>query len=213
MTSQSAPVMRVGILGGTFDPPHYGHLILAELAADSLALDRVLFVPAADPPHKGGLRASAQHRVALVERAIAGNPRFALSRVDLDRPGPHYSVEMVQLVQAEFPGAALIFLIGGDSLRDLPTWSRPEELIKRVRLGVMRRPGSAPDLTQLEREIPGLGERIDWIDAPQIEISASALARRVAAGLSIRYQTPDAVRAYIDDHQLYRSDVQTVTQP
>lgn len=213
MTSQSAPVMRVGILGGTFDPPHYGHLILAELAADSLALDRVLFVPAADPPHKGGLRASAQHRVALVERAIAGNPRFALSRVDLDRPGPHYSVEMVQLVQAEFPGAALIFLIGGDSLRDLPTWSRPDELIKRVRLGVMRRPGSAPDLTQLEREIPGLGERIDWIDAPQIEISASALARRVAAGLSIRYQTPDAVRAYIDDHQLYRSDVQTVTQP
>lgn len=213
MTSQSAPVMRVGILGGTFDPPHYGHLILAELAADSLALDRVLFAPAADPPHKGGLRASAQHRVALVERAIAGNPRFALSRVDLDRPGPHYSVEMVQLVQAEFPGAALIFLIGGDSLRDLPTWSRPDELIKRVRLGVMRRPGSAPDLTQLEREIPGLGERIDWIDAPQIEISASALARRVAAGLSIRYQTPDAVRAYIEDHQLYRSDVQTVTQP
>ena len=213
MTSQSVPVMRVGILGGTFDPPHYGHLILAELAADNLALDRVLFVPAADPPHKGGLRASAQHRVALVERAIAGNPRFALSRVDLDRPGPHYSVEMVQLVQAEFPGAALIFLIGGDSLRDLPTWSRPDELIKRVRLGVMRRPGSAPDLTQLEREIPGLGQRIDWIDAPQIEISASALARRVAAGLSIRYQTPDAVRAYIEDHQLYRSDVQTVTQP
>mgnify|MGYP001474797824 CR=1 FL=1 len=213
MTSQSVPVMRVGILGGTFDPPHYGHLILAELAADNLALDHVLFVPAADPPHKGGLRASAQHRVALVERAIAGNPRFALSRVDLDRPGPHYSVEMVQLVQAEFPGAALIFLIGGDSLRDLPTWSRPDELIKRVRLGVMRRPGSAPDLTQLEREIPGLGQRIDWIDAPQIEISASALARRVAAGLSIRYQTPDAVRAYIEDHQLYRSDVQTVTQP
>jgi nicotinate-nucleotide adenylyltransferase len=213
MGSESAPVKRIGILGGTFDPPHYGHLILAELAADSLNLDRVLFVPAADPPHKGALRSSAEHRVALVERAIAGNPRFALSRVDLDRPGPHYSVEMVRLLQAEYPDATLIFLIGGDSLRDLPGWSRPDELIRLVRLGVMRRPGSAPDLTQLEREIPGIRERVDWIDAPQIEISASALAQRVRAGLSIRYQTPDAVRAYIEEHRLYHTNVKTVTEP
>lgn len=213
MGSLSAPVMRIGILGGTFDPPHYGHLILAELAADGLALDLVLFVPAADPPHKGALRASAEHRVALVERAIAGNPRFALSRVDLDRPGPHYSVEMVQLLQAQYPGATLIFLIGGDSLRDLPTWSRPGKLIELARLGVMRRPGSAPDLAPLEREIPGIRARVDWIDAPQIEISASDLARRVDAGLSIRYQTPDAVRAYIEEHRLYHSDVPTVTEP
>lgn len=207
------PVRRIGILGGTFDPPHVGHLILAELAADSLSLDRVLFVPAADPPHKGALRASAEHRVAMVERAIGGNPRFALSRVDLDRPGPHYSVEMVQLLQAQFPDTPLIFLIGSDSLRDLPKWSRPGELIERVRLGVMPRPGSVPDLVRLESEIPGIRERVDWIDAPQIEISASALAQRVDAGLSIRYQTPDAVRAYIEEHQLYRSDVKTVNQP
>ncbi len=213
MGSESAPVTRIGILGGTFDPPHYGHLILAELAVGSLNLDRVLFVPAADPPHKGALRSSAEHRAALVERAIAGNPRFALSRVDLDRPGPHYSVEMVRLLQAEHPAATFIFLIGGDSLRDLPTWSRPGELIRLARLGVMRRPGSAPDLAQLEREIPGIRARVDWIDAPQIEISASALAQRVRAGLSIRYQTPDAVRAYIDAHRLYRSSIQTVTEP
>lgn len=210
MGSESAPVKRIGILGGTFDPPHYGHLILAELAADSLALDRVLFVPAADPPHKGALRSSAEHRVAMVERAIAGNPRFALSRVDLDRPGPHYSVEMVRLLQGERPEAPLAFLIGGDSLRDLPQWSRPDELIRLVRLGVMRRPGSAPDLTQLERELPGIRERVDWIDAPQIEISASALAQRVRAGLSIRYQTPDAVRAYIEEHRLYYTSIKTV---
>lgn len=210
MGSESAPVKRIGILGGTFDPPHYGHLILAELAADSLALDRVLFVPAADPPHKGALRSSAEHRVAMVERAIAGNPRFALSRVDLDRPGPQYSVEMVRLLQGERPEATLAFLIGGDSLRDLPQWSRPDELIRLVRLGVMRRPGSAPDLTQLERELPGIRERVDWIDAPQIEISASALAQRVRAGLSIRYQTPDAVRAYIEEHRLYYTSIKTV---
>jgi len=186
---------RIGILGGTFDPPHYGHLILAELAAEGLALDCVLFVPAADPPHKGALRASAEHRTAMVERAIAGNPRFALSRVDLDRPGPHYSVDMLRLLKAEHPQAEFVFLLGGDSLRDLPTWSRPTELIA---------------LARLERDIPGIRARIDWIDAPRIEISASALARRVSAGLSIRYQTPDAVRAYIEEHHLYRNHTETV---
>lgn len=204
---------RLGILGGTFDPPHYGHLILAELAADSLALDRVLFAPAADPPHKGAPRASAEQRTALVERAIAGNPRFALSRVDLDRPGPHYTVDMLRLLRQEFPGAELVFLIGGDSLRDLPMWSRPGELIQLARLGVMRRPGSALNLARLERDIPGIRARVDWIDAPQIDISATGIAHRVSAGLSIRYQTPDAVRAYIEAHNLYRNDPKTVTSP
>ncbi len=204
---------RLGILGGTFDPPHYGHLILAEMAADGLSLDCVLFVPAADPPHKGALRASAEHRAALVERAIAGNPRFALSRVDLDRPGPHYTADMLRLLRQEFPAAELVFLIGSDSLRDLPKWSRPGELIRLARLGVMHRPGSAPDLAQLEQGIPGIRERVDWIDAPQIDISATNLARRVSAGLSIRYQTPDAVRAYIEAHNLYRNDPETVISP
>ena len=119
---------------------------------------------------------------------------------------------MVQLLQAEYPGATLVFLMGGDSLRDLPKWSRPDELIGLVRLGVLRRPGSTPDLAALERAIPGIRARVDWIDAPQIEISASVLAQRAGAGLSIRYQTPDAVCAYIEDHQLYRRDVETVTQ-
>lgn len=202
---------RLGILGGTFDPPHYGHLILAEMAADSLSLDCVLFVPAADPPHKDAVRASAEHRTALVERAIAGNPRFALSRVDLDRPGPHYTADMLRLLHQEFVKAELVFLIGSDSLRDLPKWSRPGELIRLARLGVMRRPGPALDLAQLERDIPGISARLDWIDAPQIDLSATALARRIRAGLSIRYQTPDAVRAYIEAHTLYRNDPERVT--
>jgi nicotinate-nucleotide adenylyltransferase len=198
-------LIRLGIFGGTFDPPHLGHLILAETAADSLQLSQVLFVPAADPPHKTKLRTSAEHRLAMVERAIAGNPQFGISRVDLDRPGPHYTVEMLRLLHQDYPGAELFFLIGGDSLRDLPTWSRPAELIREATLGVMRRPDATLDLEELEQKIPGIRRCLTWIEAPQIEISASDLAARLAAGQSIRYQVPDAVCAYIEEKQLYRT--------
>ncbi len=198
---------RIGLFGGTFDPPHVGHLILAETAADSLALDCVLFVPAADPPHKAAsdVRASADHRAAMVEQAIADNPRFVLSRADLDRPGPHYTVDMLRVVKADYPHAELFFLIGGDSLRDLPTWSRPAELITLAKLGVMRRSGYTPNLDDLERHIPGIRAHICWIDAPLIELSASHIAARIAAGQSVRYQLPDAVCAYVEEHHLYRS--------
>ncbi len=200
---------RIGVYGGTFDPPHLGHLILAETAADSLALARVLFVPAADPPHKAAatIRATAAHRLAMVELAIAGNPRFALSRVDVDRPGPHYSVDMLRLLRAQFPAAELVFLIGVDSLRDLPTWSRPRELLRLATLGVMRRPFVEVDLAALEAQLPGVSERIAWIDAPLIDIAARDLARRIANGYSIRYQVTENVRAYIARHQLYRSEL------
>lgn len=196
----------LGIYGGTFDPPHLGHLILAETAADSLNLSTVLFVPAADPPHKAAqtVRTSAVHRLAMVQQAVAGNPRFAISRVDMDRPGPHYTVDMLRLLRAEYPDVGFVFLIGSDSLRDLPTWSRPAELIQLATLGVMRRPGPEPDLAALERQIPGLRQRIEWIDAPQIEISARKLAGRIAAGLSVRYQITDPVRLYIEQHGLYK---------
>jgi nicotinate-nucleotide adenylyltransferase len=199
---------RFGIYGGTFDPPHLGHLILAETAASSLNLETVLFVPAADPPHKlsSAIRIPAHHRLAMVERAIAGNPRFGLSRVDMDRPGPHYSVDMLRLLHQQFPEADFFFLIGSDSLRDLPTWSRPAELIELATLGVMRRPGAAPDLEDLEGKIPGLRQRLVWIDAPLVEISATVIARRIASGQSVRYQVPDAVRLYIEQNGLYRNN-------
>jgi len=201
MTSQ-----RIGVYGGTFDPPHLGHLILAELAADGLALATVLFVPAAEPPHKlaSAVREPARHRLEMTARAIAGNPRFALSRVDVDRPGPHYTVDMLRLLHAEYPRAELFFLIGADSLRDLPTWSRPAELIGLAALGVMRRPGVEVDLSELERQLPGIRQRVEWINAPLIDISARALAAQIAAGQSVRYQIPDAVREYIEEHELYR---------
>lgn len=198
--------LRLGVYGGTFDPPHLGHLILAETAADSLTLDRVLFVPAGQPPHKNAadVRAEAWHRLAMVERAIAGNPRFATSRVDIDRPGPHYTVDMLRLLHRDHPDADLIFLIGADSLRDLPAWSRPAELIELAQLGVMRRPGAEPDLSELERTLPGLSARVQWVDAPLIDISATEIAHRIAAGRSVRYRLPDAVCSYIAEHGLYR---------
>jgi nicotinate-nucleotide adenylyltransferase len=203
--SNSAPV-RLGIYGGTFDPPHLGHLILAETAADSLNLSRVVFVPAGTPPHKmpGEVRVSAEHRVAMVERAIAGNPRFALSRVDVQRPGPHYSVDMLRLLRREYPAAEFVFLIGADSLRDLPEWSRPQELIGLAALGVMRRPDTEPDLDALEQDIPGLCARISWITAPHIEIASHLLAEQIAAERSVRYQVPDSVLEYIQQQGLYR---------
>jgi nicotinate-nucleotide adenylyltransferase len=199
---------RLGIYGGTFDPPHLGHLILAETAADTLRLDRVLFVPAGSPPHKAAssVRSSAEHRLAMVRLAIKDNPRFALSRVDLDRPGPHYTVDMLRLLGAAHPDAQLFFLIGADSLVDLPIWSRPRELVEIACLGVMRRPGVKPDLQALENELPGLRRRVVWIDAPAIDIAASDLARRIAAGRSVRYQIPDDVCLYIEEHGLYRNE-------
>jgi len=199
---------RLGIFGGTFDPPHLGHLILAETAADTLRLDRVLFVPAADPPHKAAtsIRTTADHRLAMVQLAIKDNPRFAISRVDLDRPGPHYSADMLRLLSAEHPNTALFFLIGADSLADLPTWSRPREVFELACLGVMRRPGVEPDVFALEDQLPGLRRRMVWIDAPYIDISASDLARRIATGRSVRYQIPDSVCQYIEQHALYRNE-------
>lgn len=201
-------IQRLGIYGGTFDPPHLGHLILAETAVDTLHLDRVLFVPAGEPPHKAGasIRTSVDHRLAMVRLAVEDNPRFAISRVDIDRPGPHFTVDMLRLLRGEYPQAELVLLIGADSLADLPTWSRPHELFELACLGVMRRPGVDPDLDVLERQLPGLRRRIEWIDAPLIDISASDLARRIAAGHSVRYQVPDAVYRYIEDHGLYRDD-------
>lgn len=207
MSTNSRPP-RLGVYGGTFDPPHLGHLILAETAADSLGLDRVLFAPAAHPPHKdpASVRAAAEHRVAMVTHAIADNARFALSQIDIDRPGPHYTVDMLRLLRDQVGDATLIFLIGSDSLHDLPTWSRPDELLTLAVLGVMRRPGSMPDLAALEQHFPTIRARIEWVDAPLIDISATSLASRIAAGRSVRYQIPDSVCAYISEHGLYRNE-------
>jgi nicotinate-nucleotide adenylyltransferase len=198
--------MRLGILGGTFDPPHIGHLVLAEMACEALAAAQILFVPAADPPHKDETRLGIEHRLAMLERAVAGNTHFAISRVDIDRPGPHYSVDMVRLIQTQYPAAELYFLIGADSLRDLPTWHRPQELIQLCKLAVMRRPGVEISPQMHEHAIPGLAERVLKIDAPMIDISSTEISARLRAGKSVRYLVPQPALDYIVANGLYRNE-------
>lgn len=196
--------MAIGIFGGTFDPPHMGHLILAETCADALTLARVLWVPAADPPHKQGAPISAaRHRVAMVAIAIADNPRFALSRIDVDRRGPHYSADMVRLIAEQYPGEQLYFLIGGDSLHDLPTWHEPARLLAGCKLAVMRRPSDHVDLNSLYAQLPGLERALCFVDTPLLDLSATEVRQRVRAGLSIRYRVPEGVSEYITRERLY----------
>ena len=196
---------RIGILGGTFDPPHIGHLILAQHALDALDFSKLLFVPAADPPHKQQeTKSPVEHRLAMLDCAIMNNPQFAMSRVDVDRPGPHYSVDMVRLLQADYPQAELYFIMGGDSLRDLPKWHQPQEFIRLCKIAVMRRPQTTISADMHRETLPELAQRLTIVDAPLIDVSSSAIVARCAAGYSIRYLVPDIVLAYIKDHQLYR---------
>jgi nicotinate-nucleotide adenylyltransferase len=199
-----AETVRLGVLGGTFDPPHYGHLVLAENSRVQLGLERVFFVLAGQPPHK--LRcpvASSRHRLAMVEAAVAGNPSFAVSRIDLGRPGPHYTVDMLALLGQEYPAAELFFLMGGDSLAHFITWRDPAGIARRARLAVMQRPGHAPDVETLEGVVPGIAERLAWLDVPRLDIASSDLRRRVREGLPLRYLVPPAVETYICEQRLY----------
>lgn len=198
---------QLGILGGTFDPPHYGHLALAENARVQLSLERVLFVPAGQQPLKRAHSTSpVHHRVAMVEAAIAGNADFGLSRVDVDRPGPHYTDDMLALLQEAHPEAELFFLIGSDSLAQLPEWRDPAGIVRQARLAVMPRPGWEVDMVAIERAVPGIQQRLTWLDAPHLDIAASDLRRRMRAGLPLRYLVPPGVEAYIHEFELYTGD-------
>ncbi len=204
-TEQAAgSIRRLGVIGGTFDPPHYAHLVLAETARVQLGLECVLFVPAGQPPHKAGRPlAAAEDRAALVQAAIADNPAFRLSRVDLERPGPHFTVETLALLQAQHPGASLFLLIGGDSLAEMHHWRDPSGIVRQATLAVMPRPGYRIEMEALERLAPGIGARIIWLDAPALDISSTDLRRRLHQGLPVRYLVPPAVEAYLRQHALH----------
>jgi nicotinate-nucleotide adenylyltransferase len=197
---------RIGIFGGTFDPPHFGHLILAAEARDQLRLDRVLWVVTPDPPHKTDRKITPLPvRLGLVEAAICQDAAFELSRVEIDRPGPHYSVDTVSILARQNPDAGLYYLMGGDSLHDLPTWMRPRAFIAALAgLGVMRRPQDSVDLPALERVLPGLTARLRFVDTPLIEISSSSIRERVAQGRHYRYFVPGPVAELVETHRLYR---------
>lgn len=202
--------LRVGLLGGSFDPPHIGHLILAEEARDQLQLDRVLFAPAGQQPLKAGqVVTPVDDRVAMTELAIAGNGRFALSRGDVDRPGPHYTIDLVKIIAAQLPpGSDLFFLMGFDSLADLPRWREPAQLIRTAQLVALTRPGVPIDWDALEARLPGVRERVKLLDMPELEIASHDLRERVRTGRSIRYMVPDTVKQYIESKGLYKSEAE-----
>lgn len=205
MPSPTTRRSRLGVIGGTFDPPHYAHLVLAENALAQLELERVLFVPAGQPPHKPRQPISpAHHRVTMVEMAVADNPAFLLSRIDVERPGPHYTVDMLGILGRKHPDAMLFFLMGADSLAEFTRWRDPSGILEQARLAVMQRPGWEADVTSLAGSLPGIEERLAWLDAPHLEISGTDLRRRVAKQLPIRYLLPASVEHYVHEHRLYR---------
>ena len=196
---------QIGILGGTFDPIHYGHLIIAEAARDQLGLDRIEFLPANDPPHKPeGSVSPARHRAAMVQVAIDPVEYFELNCVEMERAGPSYTVDSLEQLVRERPHDSFWFIIGGDSLRDLPSWQSPTRILELATLAVIDRPGANYDLAGLDRLVPGLRQRIALVEAPLIDLSATLLRRRFAAGGSIRFQTPDSVITYMTVNGLYQ---------
>lgn len=197
---------RVGLFGGTFDPPHVGHLILASEAKSQLELTRVLWTVTPDPPHKQDQPiTSLEHRLAMVQLAIQDNPSFELSKIELERPGPHYTVDTIRLLAEQNPEAEIVPIIGGDSLQDLPTWHRPQEILYAAHwVGVMRRPGEETNLQALERELPGISSKVHYVDAPLLEIASREIRDRVAEGKPFRYYLPLPVYKYINEHHLYQ---------
>lgn len=198
---------RIGILGGTFDPPQMGHLILAEYTKENLQMDHVLFVPVADHPiKKGEVRLPLEHRLAMLQLAIEDNEAFSISRVDIDREGPHYSADTVKIIQEQYPEAQLYFVMGGDNLRSLPTWQRAEDLYRSCRLAVMKRADEdiSPDMH--DDILPGLSEQVDIVDVPMLSVwlSSTHVVQRLRSGLSVRYLVPDRVLDYIAQNNLYR---------
>ena len=197
----------IGLFGGTFDPPHIGHLILSAEADAQLQLDRLLWILTPIPPHKQGQSITPiEHRKAMVELTLKKDRLFEFSTVDLDRPAPHYALETVKILSEQNPGADLVYLMGGDSLSDLPNWHRPADLVKLLlHVGVMRRPGDSVDLPALEKILPGLSAKVLFLQAPLIDIAAHDIRQRVSDGRPYRFFLPPGVYDYIVKHNLYRS--------
>jgi nicotinate-nucleotide adenylyltransferase len=201
--------MRLGIFGGTFDPPHIGHLVLAAEAHFQLDLERVLWLLTPHSPLKLDRQIHAtEARVEMLAAALTGNPSFEISRADIDYPAPHYAVDTMERLHNQHPHHEIVYLMGGDSLRDLPSWHKPQEFVKSCDLlGVMRRPGDAVNLEQLEAVLPGLSARVRFVEAPLLEISASDVRRRIAEGLPFRYFLPEDVYRLIVEREWYRTQL------
>jgi nicotinate-nucleotide adenylyltransferase len=210
---------RLGILGGTFDPIHLGHLAIAEAARQELGLERVLFVPASIPPHRSSApRADAPDRAAMVELAIAGNPAFAMSRLELDRLGPSFTADTVERIAADERLAGrlpdLWFIVSADAFAGFLDWRAPDRILAVCRLVVLPREGHpAPDLGPVAAALPACVDRVLVLDGPRIRLSATEIRARASRGMSVRYLVPDAVAAYIGDHRLYRATDPSTSSP
>jgi len=200
----------IGVMGGTFDPIHVGHLAVAEEARDRLGLARILFVVAGQPPHKAPVDVSpVEHRLAMVALAIAGNDAFELSRLEVDRPGPSFSADTLADLDRRERGAGrtpdLTLILSAETFADLPSWHQPGQMLDLARVAVVPREGyPAPDPGWIARTFPGQEDRVDFLAGPRLGLSSTDLRARVRAGRSIRYLVPDAVAGYIVDHRLYR---------
>jgi nicotinate-nucleotide adenylyltransferase len=199
--------MRLGVFGGTFDPVHYGHLLLAEQCREQCQLDQVWFIPAGIPPHKVARTiAPARMRAEMLELAVAGHEAFRVDRREIERTTPCFTIGSLREIHAEQPDDELFFLMGGDSLADFPTWREPRGIVELAHLAVVNRQGGA-DARSSESLRAALGDellsRIHSVTIPGIDLSASDIRERVRAGRSIRFMTPRAVECYINQHQLY----------
>jgi nicotinate-nucleotide adenylyltransferase len=195
---------RIGVLGGTFDPVHNGHLSIANALRAALDLERVVWVPAGRPPHKTGqIVSSDRDRLAMLELALAGSADDQIDTIDIERSGPSYTADTVEILAQRFAPARVYFLMGEDSLRDLPTWHDPERLLRAAELAVAARPGVDADLESVARQVPTVRGRVHLVPTEEIAISSSGIRRRVRENQSIHGIVPAAVEAYIQDHGLY----------
>ena len=203
MTEPGQP-RRIGVLGGTFDPVHNGHLYIANAFRMALDLERVVWIPAGRPPHKTGqIVSSDRDRLAMLDIALAGSATDQIDTIDTERAGPSYTADTLEILAERFAPARLFFLMGEDSLRDLPTWHDPERLLRAAELAVAARPGVDADLKAVARRVPAVKERVHLVPTEEIAISSSEIRRRVAEHQSIQGLVPAAVEAYIRDHDLY----------
>ena len=199
--------MRVGVLGGTFDPVHMGHLIIAEEAQNKLGLSEVIFIPAGDPWLKASSNITdAMVRLNMLQMALEGNPSFSIDTQEIDRPGPSFTVDTIVNLSSRLEAdSEIYFIIGLDALADLAKWKQPRRLAEICYFATMKRPGyTALDLKALDVDIPGVSERIHILDNIQVDISSSNIRQRIYSGLSIRYLVPAGTKEYIESMNLYR---------
>lgn len=204
MTTEQVPLRRLGLLGGSFNPVHIGHLILARDARERFNLDQVLFVPCACSPHKSGAGlADGRHRLAMLRAALQGEAWAEVSDIELGRPGPSFTIDTVRELKRQEPATDLVFVVGADALAELHLWKDVYALLELCRVAVHGRPGFGPGVVKLRPPWPERIRASSW-EGHRIGLSATEIRRRVAEGLSVRFMVPDAVDVYIREHGLYR---------